>query len=110
MKENIINSLKKLFSGATGAIKVTYRTSKSHDIIKFDMLEHQITEENGIITVYDGKDSQTCAPKTITIDPLEVDSVVYKDDKSDSQKISSRNVVICMVDKSRIELGTMAIG
>jgi hypothetical protein len=110
MKENIINSLKKLFSGATGAIKVTYHTSRSYDIIKFDMLGYQITEENGIITVYDDKDSQVYAPKTITIDPLTVDSVVYKDDKSDSQRISSRNVVIHMTDKSRIELGTMAIG
>lgn len=110
MKENIINSLNKLFSGATGAIKVTYHTSRSHDIIKFDMLGHQITEDNGVIIVCDDKDSQTCVPKTITIDPLTVDSVVYKDDKSDSQRISSRNVVICLADKSRIELGTMAIG
>lgn len=110
MKENIINSLEKLFSGSTGEIRVTYRTSKLQDIIKFDMLGHKITEKNGIITVYDDKDGQTCDPKTITIDPVAVDSVVYEDDKSDSQRISSRNVVICLTDKSRIELGTMAIG
>ena len=109
MKENIITKLEKLFSGATGAIKVTYRTSRLQDIIKFDMLGHQITEENGIITVCDDKDSQAYAPKTITIDPMAVDSVVYEDDRSNSQKICSRNVIIHMADKSQIQLCTMAI-
>lgn len=110
MRENIIKNLKKLFSGATGVIKVTYYTNQLQDIIKFDMLGHRISEDNGIIIIYDDKDNQIYAPKTIAIDPLTVNSVVYEDDKSDSQRISSRNVVIHMVDKSRIELGTMAIG
>jgi len=109
MRQNIIDSLKKLFSGTVDIIKIVYHTPKSHDVIKFTMLGHEIQEEDGLITVYDDRDNQTM-PKMVNIDPLAVDSVTYEDNKADELGIHSRNVIIRMTDKGWIELGTMGMG
>ncbi len=109
MRQNIIDSLNKLFSGIIDTIKVTYYTPKSHDVIKFTMLGHEIQEEDGLITVFDDKDNHTI-PKMVNIDPSAVDSVTYKDDRADELGIYSRNVVIRMEDMSKIELCTVGMG
>jgi len=46
MRQNIIDSLNKLFSGTIDTVKVTCSTPKSHDVIKFIMLGHEIQEED----------------------------------------------------------------
>jgi len=109
MRQNIIDSLNKLFSGIIDVIKVTCSTPKSHDVIKFTMLGHEIQEEDGLITVYDDKDNQTI-PKMVNIDPLVVNSVTYEDNKADELEIHSRHVIIRMEDMSKIELYTVGMG
>lgn len=111
MRQNIIDSLNKLFSGTIDVIRVTYYTPKSHDVIKFTMLGHEIQEENGLITVCDDRDNNSqIIPKTVNIDPLAVDSVIYEDDQDDELGIYGRSAVIRMNDGSRIELATMGMG
>lgn len=109
MRQNIIDSLEKLFSGTIDTIKVTCHTPKSHNVIQFEMLGHVIQEGDGLITVYDDKDNHSM-PKTVNIDPSVVDSVMYTDDKADSLVIYQRNMVISMKDESRIEMCTMGMG
>lgn len=78
MKQNIMGKLNRLFSGITDSIKVTYYTSKSKDIMKFEMLEHEIAEENGTIRIVDVSDNRFFTPKTVIIDLANVDSVTYE--------------------------------
>lgn len=111
MRQTIINSLDKLFSGSIDLIKITYYTPKSHDIIKFTMFGHEIREENGLITVYDDREhNDQIIPKTVNIDPLAVDDVTYQDNQDDNLGIYERNVVVKMTDGSRIEMATMGMG
>lgn len=111
MRQNIIDSLDKLFSGSIDSIKITYYTPKSHDVIKFTMLGHGIKEENRLITVYDDKEnSNQMIPKTVNIDPLAVDDVTYDDDQDNEMGIYGRSMVIKMTDGSRIEMATMGMG
>ena len=111
MRQNIINSLNKLFSGTIDTIKVTYYTPKSHDVIKFTMFGHEIQEENGLITVYDDREhTNQIIPKTVNIDPLAVDDITYDDNQNRSLGIYERNVVVKMIDGSRIEMATMGMG
>jgi len=109
MRQNIIDSLRKLFSGTIDVIRVTYHAPKSHGVIKFIMLGHEIQEADGLITVYDDRDNQTM-PKMVNIDPSVVDSVTYQDDKADELGIYSRHVIIRMEDKGWIELYTVGMG
>ena len=111
MRQNIINSLNKLFSGSIDSIKITYYTPKSHDVVKFTMLGHEIREENELITVYDNRENNNqMIPKTVNIDPLAVDDVTYDDDQDGSLGIYGRSMVIRMTDGSRIEMATMGMG
>lgn len=111
MREDIINSLDKLFSGTIDTIKVTYYTPKSHDVIKFTMFGHEIREENELITVYDNRENNNqMIPKTVNIDPLAVDFVTYEDEQDGSLGIYGRSMVIKMNDGSRIEMATMGMG
>ena len=111
MRQNIINSLDKVFSGSIDSIKITYYTPKSHDVIKFTMLGHEIREENGLITVYDNREnSNQMIPKTGNIDPLAVDYGTYDDDQDNEMGIYGRSMVIRMNDGSRIEMVTVGMG
>lgn len=109
MKQNIINSLNKLFSGIIDTIKITYYTPDSHDIMKFAMLGHEIREDDGLITVFDDKDNQFMQ-KTVNIDPSMVGAVIYSDGNEDGLEIYEKYVVIRMKDESRIEMCTMGMG
>lgn len=111
MREDIINSLDKLFSGTIDTIKVTYYTPKSHDVIKFTMFGHEIREENELITVYDNRENNNqMIPKTVNIDPLAVDDVTYDDDQDNEMGIYGRSMVIRMTDGSMIEFRTVGMG
>lgn len=111
MRQDIMNNLGKLFSGIIDVIKITYYTPKSHDVIKFTMLGHEIQEENGLITVYDNRENNNqMIPKTVNIDPLAVDFVTYEDEQDGSLGIYGRSMVIKMTDGSRIEMATMGMG
>lgn len=105
-----MDKLNRLFSGVTDTIKITYYTSKSKEIIKFEMLEHEITEENGIIRIVDDTDNRFFTPKTVIIEKSMVGSVTYGSDKADDLGIHYRNLVINLKDQSRIELETVAFG
>ena len=109
MRQNIVNNLNRLFAGGIDTVKVTYHTSNSYDVIKFEMLGHEIIEENDMITVYDNKDSQSI-PKSVNIEPLMVREVTYEDGKTDGMGIYRKSVVIDMMDGSRIEMETVGIG
>ena len=109
MRQNIINSLSRLFSGCNDVIKVTYCTPDSHDVMKFAMLGHGIREEDGLITIYDDKDSHSMQ-KTVNIDPSIVGSVTYSDGSKDGLGIYEKCMVIGMKDESRIEISTMGMG
>ena len=67
LKQNILDKLHRLFDGITDAIKVTYYASKSQEIMKFEMLGHNITEENGVIRIIDDSDIRFFTPKTVII-------------------------------------------
>jgi len=110
LKQKIIDKLHRLFNGTTDTIKVTYYTSKSKEIIKFEMLGHKITEENGIIRLIDDSDTRFFTPKTVIIEKSMVSSITYENDKTDDLGIHCRNLVINLKDKSRIELETVAFG
>lgn len=110
MKQNIMGKLNRLFSGITDSIKVTYYTSKSKDIVKFEMLEHEIAEENGTIRIVDGADTRFFTPKTVIIDSANVDSVTYESDKTNDTGIHCRSLVINLKDQGMIELETVAFG
>lgn len=110
MKQNIMDKLNRLFSGITDSIKVTYYTSKSKEIMKFEMLEHEIAEENGTIRIVDVSDNRCFTPKTVVIDLANVDSVTYENDKTNGTGIHCRSLVINLKDKSRIEMETVAFG
>ena len=58
MKQNILDKLHRLFSGTTDTVKITYYTSKSQETMKFEMLEHKISEEKGIIRIIDDTDTR----------------------------------------------------
>ena len=45
MRQDILKKLHKLLSGTIDTVKVTYYTSKSKKIMKFEMLGHKISEE-----------------------------------------------------------------
>ena len=109
MRQDIIDSLNKLFSGNISMVKVTYNTPKIKDAIKFTMLGHKIMEEDDMITVYDDKDGQSM-PKTVNIDSSMVEDVAYEDGNSDGLGIYGKKVVICMSDGSRILIETIAMG
>lgn len=111
MRQNIISSLGKLFSGTIDTVQVTYSTPKSHDVIKFSMLGHEIQEENGLITIYDNRENDNqMVPKTVNIDPLAVDDVTYEDDMTDEMGIYERSIVVKMNDGSQIKFGTVGMG
>ena len=110
MRQNIIDSLDKLFSGSIDLIKITYYTPKSHDVIKFTMLGHEIKEDEGLITVFDDRDNGYITSKEVNIDPLAVDFVTYEDEQDGSFGIYGRSMVIKMTDGSRIEMATMGMG
>ncbi len=110
MRQNIIDSLDKLFSGSIDLIKITYYTPKSHDVIKFTMLGHEIKEDEGLITVFDDRDNGYITSKEVNIDPLAVDFVTYEDEQDGSLGIYGRSMVIKMTDGSRIEMATMGMG
>lgn len=110
MRQDIIDKLNELFSGTTDTIKVTYYTSESQENIKFEMLGHNITEENGVIRIIDDSDIRFFTPKTVIIDLSNVKSVTYESDKTTDTGIHCRNVTVMMKDKSRIELETVAFG
>lgn len=110
MRQNIIDSLDKLFSGSIDLIKITYYTPKSHDVIRFTMLGHEIKEDEGLITVFDDRDNGYITSKEVNIDPLAVDFVTYEDEQDGSLGIYGRSMVIKMTDGSRIEMATMGMG
>lgn len=110
MRQNVLDKLNELFSGITDSIKVTYYTSESQEVIKFEMLEHKIAEENGTIRIIDVSDNRFFTPKTVIIDLANVDSVTYEDDKTDGSGIHCRSLIINLKDQGRIELETVAFG
>ena len=110
MKQNILDKLHRLFDGITDAIKVTYYASKSQEIMKFEMLGHNITEENGVIRIIDDSDIRFFTPKTVIIDLSNVGSVTYESDKTNDTGIQCRNVTVMMKDWNRIELENVAFG
>ena len=110
LKQNILDKLHRLFDGITDAIKVTYYASKSQEIMKFEMLGHNITEENGVIRIIDDSDIRFFTPKTVIIDLSNVKSVTYESDKTDDKGIHYRNVTVMMKDGNRIEMETVAFG
>lgn len=110
LKQKIIDKLHRLFSGTTDTIKVTYYTSKSKKIMKFEMLGHKIAEEKGTIRIIDDTDTRFFTPKTVIIEKSMVSSVTYESDKTDDSGIHYRNLVINLKDKSRIEMETVAFG
>ena len=103
-----MDKLNRLFSGITDSIKVTYYTSKSKEIMKFEMLGHKIAEESGAIRIVDVSDNRFFTPKTVVIDPSEVGNVTYEDEKADGSGIHCRNVTVMMKDGNRIEMETVA--
>lgn len=110
MGQDILGKLHRLFSGTIDTVKVTYRSSKSKETMKFEMLGHKIEEEKGIIRIIDETDAKFFTPKTVIIDLSNVDSVTYEDDKADDSGIHCRNVGVMMKDKTRIEMETVAFG
>lgn len=110
MRQDILSKLNRLFSGTIDTIKVTCRTSKLQETMKFEMLGHEITEDGNAIKVSDGTGNGFFSPKTVAIDPTEVKNVTYEDDKGDGSGIHCRKVVIMMKDGNRIELETVAFG
>lgn len=109
MRQDIIDSLNKLFSGNISMVKVTYNTPKIKDAIKFTMLGHKIMEEDDMITVYDDKDGQSM-PKTVNIDSAMVEDVAYEDGKADGMGIYGKKVVISMKGGGEILMETVAMG
>lgn len=109
MRQNIMDKLNELFSGITDTVKVTCYAGGSQEVIKFEMLEHKITEENGIIKIIDGSDNRFFMPKTVSINPSTVDSVTYEDG-NDGSRIYSRKLAVNLKDGNRIELATVAFG
>lgn len=105
-----MDKLNRLFSGITDSIKVTYYTSKSKEIMKFEMLEHEIAEENGTIRIVDVSDNRCFTPKTVVIDLANVDSVTYENDKTNNTGIHWRSLIINLKDQGMIELETVAFG
>lgn len=110
MRQNVLDKLNELFSGITDSIKVTYYNSESQEIMKFEMLEHEITEENGIIRIIDSSNNRFFTPKTVVIDLANVDSVTYESDKTNGTGIHCRSLIINLKDQGRIELETVAFG
>lgn len=110
MRQDILSKLNKLFSGTIDTIKVTCRSSKLQEIMKFEMLGHAIEEDGNAIKVSDDTGNGFFSPKTVTIDPTEVKTVTYEDDREDGSGIHCRNMVIMMKDGNRIELETVAFG
>lgn len=106
MRQDILSKLNKLFSGTIDTIKVTCRSSKLQEIMKFEMLGHEIEEDGNAIKVSDDTGNGFFSPKTVTIDPTEVKTVTYEDGSG----IHCRNMVIMMKDGNRIELETVAFG
>lgn len=108
MRQNIMKNLNKLFSGQNDTLKIAYHTPKSKDVIKFTMLRHRMTEEDGMIIIQDDKDNQSL-PKTVSIDSSAVESVTYEDGKADGIGIFGKKVVISMKDGGEIELSTVGM-
>ena len=109
MRQNIIDSLIRLFSDNIDVLKVTFHTAGSHNAVKFAMHGHGIQEEDGLVTVYDDKDSQPM-PKTVSIDPSMAEDVTYTDGRTDGMGIYEKSVVIGMKDGSWSEMATVGIG
>lgn len=78
--------------------------------MKFEMLEHKISEEKGIIRIIDDTDTRFFTPKTVIIEKSMVSSVTYGSDKTDDSGIHYRNVTVMMKDGNRIEMKTVAFG
>lgn len=110
MRQDILKKLHKLLSGTIDTVKVTYYTSKSKKIMKFEMLGHKISEEKGIIRIIDDTDTRFFTPKTVIIEKSMVSSVTYGSDKTDDSGIHYRNLAINLKDKTRIEMETVAFG
>lgn len=110
MRKNITDKLHKLFSGTTDTIKVTCYASDSQEVMRFEMLEHKITEENGIIKLIDGSDNMFFIPKTVTINPSTVESVTYKADNEAGSKLYSRSLSVMLKNGNRIVVETVAFG
>lgn len=109
MNQNIMDNLNKLFSGTIDTLRITYHTPKSKDVIKFTMLRHRMTEEDGMIIIQDDKDSGS-VPKTVNIDSSIVEDITYEDGKGDGLGIYGKKVVISMKNGGDIELSTVGIG
>ena len=108
MRQNIMKNLNKLFSGPNDTLRITYHTPKSKDVIKFTMLRHRITEEDGMIIIQDDKDSGFM-PKTMNIDSSMVEDITYEDDRVDGVGIFRKKVIISMRDGGEIELSTVGM-
>lgn len=110
MGQDILSKLHRLFSGTIDTVKVTYRSSKSKETMKFEMLGHKIEKENGTIRIIDDTETRFFTPKTVIIEKSMVSSVTYGRDKSDDSGIHCRKLAVNQKDKSRIEMETVAFG
>lgn len=110
MRQDILKTLHKLLSGTIDTIKVTCRTSKMQEIMKFEMFGYAIEEKDGIIRIIDSSDNKFFSPKMVFINPLAVENVTYENDRESGSEIHCRKVILSLEDKSRIELETVAFG
>lgn len=110
MGQDILGKLHRLFSGTIDTVKVTYRSRKSKETMKFEMLGHKIEEENGTIRIIDDTETRYFTPKTVIIDLSNVENVAYESDKTNDSGIHCRNVDVMMKDGNRIEMETVAFG
>ena len=108
MNQNIMDNLNKLFSGTIDTLRITYHTPKSKDVIKFTMLRHRMTEEDGMIIIQDDKDSGS-VPKTVNINPSIVVDVMFEDRNGVGIGIFGKKVVISMKGGGEIELSTVGM-
>lgn len=110
MRQDILKKLHKLLSGTIDTIKVTCRTSKMQEIMKFEMFGYAIEEKDGIIRIIDSSDNKFFSPNTVFINPSAVENVTYENGGENDSGIYCRKVVLSLEDKSRIELETVAFG
>ena len=110
MRQEIRNSLDKLFTGTVDTLKIIYFNSKSQEMMKFGMFGHEIVEEDDVIRIIDNTEKQNLTPKTVTFHLSTVAFVTYEDDKTAESVLHTRKVIVRMDDQSRIELSIAAIG